>query len=139
MEVTTNSANQTKEFGKKFSKSLKLGDVVCLFGDLGTGKTTFVQGIAVGLGIKKRILSPSFFTMREYTNLIHMDFYHQAGEDIKGLDLQEIFNSNKIIVIEWADKIKKFLPKKRMDIYFEFINEQTRKLRIVKQNGSNRK
>lgn len=132
MEVTTNSAKETKEFGKKFSKSLKPGDVICLFGDLGTGKTTFVQGLAFGLGIKKRILSPSFFTMREYNKLIHMDFYHQTGEDIKGLDTEEVFNSGKIVVIEWANKIKRFLPKKRIDIFFEFLGEQKRKIKIVR-------
>jgi tRNA threonylcarbamoyladenosine biosynthesis protein TsaE len=135
MEVVSESPEQTKEIARDLAKKLRQGDVICLFGDLGTGKTVFVQGLAAGLGIKKRVLSPSFLTMREYNKLVHLDFYHQTGGNIKGLDLQEVFASRKIVVVEWADRIRKFLPKKRWDIFFEFLDDQKRKLKIVKKNG----
>ncbi|OGD86760.1 tRNA (adenosine(37)-N6)-threonylcarbamoyltransferase complex ATPase subunit type 1 TsaE [Candidatus Curtissbacteria bacterium RBG_16_39_7] len=135
MEIVSKSPEQTKKIARDLAKRLSGEDIVCLFGDLGTGKTVFVQGLAEGLGIKKRVLSPSFLTMREYDKLVHLDFYHQVNESIKGLDLQEIFTSGKIIVIEWADKIKKFLPRQRLDIFFEFLNDDTRRIRIVKQGS----
>lgn len=80
MEVNTKNANETKEFGKKFGASLKGGEVLALSGDLGAGKTTFVQGLAEGLGIDERIMSPTFLLMREHGikfggKLYHVDLY----------------------------------------------------------------
>jgi len=135
METVSESPEQTRKIARDLAKKLRQGDVVCLFGDLGTGKTVFVQGLAAGLGIKKRVLSPSFLTMREYNKLVHLDFYHQTDDNIKGLDLQEVFASGKIVVVEWADRIRKFLPKKRLDIFFNFLDEQTRKIQIVQKNS----
>lgn len=144
MEIVTDSAQKTKEFAKVFSKKLKLGDIVALYGDLGSGKTTFVQGLAEGLKIKKRILSPSFVFIRQYplperglVNFYHVDLYRiENGKNIRGLGLEEIFrNKNNIVVIEWADKLGKFLPSRRIEINFKYgSHENQRKIKIKRRD-----
>ncbi len=144
MEKITKSAQQTKEFAANFAKKLKGGEILCLYGDLGSGKTTFVQGLAEGLGIKKRILSPTFVLMRSYETKVkseklkvksylhHIDLYRiESAEEIEMLGLQEIFNNPQdIVAIEWAERIKQILPSKRTDIYFEHIDENIRRIKI---------
>lgn len=139
MEKTTKSAEETKKFAAEFAEKLKGGEILCLYGELGSGKTTFVQGLAKGLGIKKRILSPTFILMRSYlidsqtTNQFHhVDLYRiDKPRDVEMLGLQEIFNNPQdIVAIEWAERIKGILPSKRIDIYFEHIDENTRRIRI---------
>lgn len=142
MEVKTFSPAQTKKIAQKLSSQLKGGDILALYGDLGSGKTIFAQGIAKGLGIKKRILSPTFVFMRTYPfvkkgqelTFYHIDLYR--GEDIKdfrALGLDEIFNDDAIILLEWAEKISSALPKKRFDIYLKKIDDKTRKISINKK------
>jgi len=139
-EVKTTSPAQTAKVAKSFAKKLKGGDIIALYGDLGAGKTVFVKGLAIGLGIKKRILSPTFVFIRSYPfkkkdkvlTLHHVDLYRgQNTSDFKFLGLDEIFNSKSVVVIEWADKIKNSLPKKRYDIFIKKIDEKTRKIKIV--------
>ena len=137
----TNSSKETKKLGRDFAKVLKKGDIVCLYGDLGSGKTTFVQGLAEGLGIKQRIISPTFIIVRNYKirindkGLMINDFYHidlyriNNDKDIEGLGIEEIINDkNNIIVIEWAEKMENLLPKKRIDIKFYYEKESTRRV-----------
>lgn len=139
MEVLSKSSRQTKKIAKNFSKSLKPGDVVALRGDLGVGKTTFVQGLAEGLQIIEKITSPTFVFMRSYPirtdgrqiQLHHIDLYRgQAGSDYKALGLEEIINGNDIAVLEWAGKIEEGLPKRRIDIKISRIDERTRRINI---------
>lgn len=140
MEVITKSARQTQKLGEKIGHGLKPGAIIALYGDLGSGKTTFIQGLARGLGIKKRIISPTFVFVRQYqvTNyqspvtFYHIDLYRvEKFEDTKGLGLEEIFaDQNGVIAIEWAEKIKKILPKKRIDIQFNYLNQGERKITI---------
>lgn len=117
MEIFTNSPEATQDFGKNFANSLKGGEVIALSGDLGTGKTTFVQGLAEGLKIKERILSPTFILMREYRgdkNLYHIDLYRLENplNEFSVLGLEEIWGKEQnIIVIEWAEKARQLLPK----------------------------
>lgn len=129
------SEYQTQKTGESLGKILKGGDVVALYGDLGAGKTVFVKGIAKGLGIKKRILSPTFIFMRSYPfrsgNFVHVDLYRgQSLEDFEALGFEELFSKNNIVVLEWAEKIGKMLPPKRIDVELEKIDEQTRKITI---------
>jgi len=137
----TKSSKETQKLGYNFAKVLRKGDVVCLYGDLGSGKTTFVQGLAVGLGIKNRIISPTFVIIRSYKvrindkGLMMNDFYHidlyriENEEDVKGLGMEEIINNkNNTISIEWADKLKNYLPQKRIDISFFYKDDDTRKI-----------
>jgi len=142
MQLTSHSPKETQKIASKLAKRLKKGEVLCLFGDLGGGKTTFIQGLAKGLGIKKRVTSPSFVLMRKYpvkdyllTNLYHIDCYRiKSAKEILDIGFNEILeDKNAVIAIEWADKIKKILPDKRVDIKFEFIDEVTRKIDFRKR------
>ena len=137
--IKTTSAQKTQKVARDFAKNLKDGDVIAIFGDLGTGKTVFVQGLAKGLGIKRRIISPSFVFMRSYPFILkgqpltfyHIDLYRGENiEDFRSLGLSEIFSSSSVVVLEWAEKIKNFLPKKRIDIFLEKLDEKTRKIKI---------
>lgn len=130
----TNNFERTQKLGKDFAKFLKRGDVVALYGDLGSGKTTFVQGLAKGLGIKQGIISPTFIIVRSYRlgvgSFYHIDLYRTESEkDIEGLGIEEIINNkNNIVVVEWAEKLKKYLPKKRIDVNFFYENENKRRI-----------
>lgn len=102
----TRSSSQTVELGKKFAKYLSPGDIVCLIGDLGTGKTTFVQGLAKGLGISEPVKSPSFVLVKYYGLLCHIDLYRV--NIIEAMDLFQEYSSNIeecVTAIEWAEKI----------------------------------
>lgn len=136
MIVKTYNFSETKDLAANFAKNLKGGDVLCLYGDLGSGKTTFVQGIAQAIGIRRRIISPTFIIVRTYKinklNFYHIDLYRTKNiDDLKGLGIDEILLSDKnIVAIEWADKLGKLLPKKRIDINFLYQHEDIRKIRI---------
>lgn len=133
-EYITNETKETITLGEKIGKNLKKGAIICLYGQLGSGKTTFVQGIAKGLGIQKRLISPTFIILRTYDinptsgsriiNFYHVDLYRTEGEDdVRGIGLDEILkNKEDIVAIEWAEKLGDLLPKKRIDIYFEEHN-----------------
>lgn len=132
--MVTKSAQETQKLGEKIGGSLKGGVVLALYGELGSGKTTFLQGLARGLGIKERILSPTFIMMRQYGNFYHVDLYRIEDErEIESLGLKEIWSdSENIVAIEWAEKIKNLLPKKRMDIYFKYLKDEEREIKVVK-------
>ena len=123
---------QTKEIARKLAK--QLSGVIALVGDLGTGKTTFVQGFAEGLGIKDRIISPTFVLMRQHKipktqkTLFHIDLYRLDGEKkLQQLGLEELLNdTNHLIIIEWAEKIKSLLPKDTTWIHFEGVGNSRR-------------
>ncbi|HYK08115.1 MAG TPA: tRNA (adenosine(37)-N6)-threonylcarbamoyltransferase complex ATPase subunit type 1 TsaE [Candidatus Eisenbacteria bacterium] len=143
MKVHTNSAQETQHAGKIFAKKLVGGDTILLYGNLGAGKTTFVQGLAKGLGIEKRIISPTFIIVRRYEVLnsssseqsesrssrqartikwlYHIDLYRtQTEDDVKGLGIDEILQEkDAIVAIEWPEKLGSFLPKKRWELRFE--------------------
>jgi len=136
MQILTKSSRQTTSLGKRIARNLKSGDVIGLFGNLGSGKTTFIKGLAEGLGINKRFVnSPSFVLVKEYKGRV--PFYHFDLYRIK--NLIEVFNigyeeylSNKgIIAIEWADRIKDVLPKDYLQINFVFNSENGRLLKFI--------
>ena len=152
--ITKNSV-ETQKLGEEFAK--RLPKVIALYGELGLGKTTFVQGLAKGLGIKK-IISPTFIIIRTYkinlkshpfgklrTNLktttqnlklfYHIDLYRvQLEKDLRGLGIKEIMSDpENIVVIEWAERMGDLLPEKRIDIKFEYINEDKRRITIIKR------
>lgn len=125
-KIITTSFQETQEFGEAFGKKLTGGDVVALYGELGAGKTTLVQGIAKGLGITKRITSPTFIIVRTYrlqnhdaNFFYHIDLYRLESErELQGLGIEEIISDPKnIVAIEWAEKMFGLLPKKRWDIH----------------------
>jgi tRNA threonylcarbamoyladenosine biosynthesis protein TsaE len=143
METVTESAQGTQKLGEKIANNIGSNTVICLYGDLGSGKTTFVQGLARGLGIKKRILSPTFILMRQYpinhyplsiNHFYHIDLYRIKDKiDAEALGLTEIWSDPRnLVVIEWPEKIEKMLPKKRINIYFEYLGELERKITVKK-------
>lgn len=139
MQTITNagSAQETRDLGKKFAGSLKPGDVIALFGQLGSGKTTFIQGLSKGLGIDNFVTSPSFVIINEYPlsksgqkiSFFHIDLYRMdsAGE-IEDLGITDLFNENSIVAIEWADKSGMFLPENCKKVYFNFVSENEREV-----------
>lgn len=137
----TNSAQGTQKIGQDLARKLKQGDFIALFGELGGGKTTFVQGLVKGLGIKRRIISPTFIILREYkipgkpSNFYHIDLYRINMEEyeVPELGLDEIIKEEKdIVAVEWAEKMGDLLPKDRWEIKFEYIDENKRKIIISK-------
>ena len=141
-EILSESPSQTKKIGKilanEFLKtSAKKALVLGLIGDLGGGKTTLLQGFAVGLGVKEKILSPTFvlikkFQIPKFKNFYHIDCYRiQKSKELIDLGLKEIIaNSRNIVAFEWADRIKRVLPKDTTILKFTFIDKNKRKIEI---------
>lgn len=160
----TNSSSQTKKLGevlakkairvnpclpRRESKTLLRGSnsrkfvlILGLEGDLGGGKTTFLKGFAKGLGIKEKILSPTFVILKRFKikdlrfkNFYHVDCYRiKKSKEILDLGFKEIISNPKnIVVVEWADRIRKIMPKDTIWILFELINKKKRKI-ILKSN-----
>lgn len=105
---------QTFEFGERYSKNLKSGDVVLLEGEMGAGKTLFAKGVAKGLGISEEVTSPTYAYMNDYGGrLYHFDCYRlKSGEQAEGLGLCDYFYADGICLIEWAENISSVLPQK---------------------------
>lgn len=142
-EVITQNSEETEKVGFSFAKELHGGDVITLTGDLGFGKTTFVKGLAKGLGVNHRIISPTFILVRKYElktknknsgigTLYHVDLYRLEGKsNIESLGLEEIFTDKQaVIMIEWPERMVNLLPKKKYEIKFEYIDENKRKIII---------
>jgi tRNA threonylcarbamoyladenosine biosynthesis protein TsaE len=145
-EFLSSSAEETHNFGKDFAKEIlktglqKNAVVLCLRGELGGGKTAFTQGFAKGLGVKERVLSPTFVIMKRFKinnnfkALYHFDCYRiRNPKEMAFMGFKEIISNPKnIVVIEWAENIKKALPKDSIWIDFEVISESQRRLIVYK-------
>jgi tRNA threonylcarbamoyladenosine biosynthesis protein TsaE len=120
MTYKSNSPKETQNIAKAFAKTLKKGDVLCLSGDLGTGKTAFVQGLATGLGITDYVNSPTFTIVNCYEGVLplyHFDVYRIADPDeMYEIGYEEYVYGDGISVIEWPEIISEILPEKRYDI-----------------------
>jgi len=141
MKIISKSSEETKRIGKELAEKIKGGDIVLLFGDLGAGKTTFVQGFAEGLGIRDRILSPTFVLQRlhdvagdDIKTLNHIDLYRIENlTEIENFGLIELFeDKSSVTLIEWAERLKDFKPKKGWKIIFNHISENERELVLDK-------
>lgn len=115
MEFVVNSVEETSALGEKLGKLLHKGDVICLTGDLGTGKTHITKGIARGLGIESNITSPTFTIVNEYEGgrlkLYHFDVYRVSDPDeVYAIGFDDYIFSDAVSVIEWADYIEEILP-----------------------------
>jgi tRNA threonylcarbamoyladenosine biosynthesis protein TsaE len=132
-KLTTRSEEETMEVAQNIESEKFPNMIICLEGDLGSGKTVFTKGLAQALGIDEIITSPTFNIIKEYGGempLFHMDLYRLNGNpDELGLD--EYFNKNGIVVIEWADMIKDYLPEERLEIKIKIVDEDTRVLIIT--------
>ena len=134
-ERITSSPAETKEFAKTLAKATAPPKVLALYGGLGACQTTFIPGLAKGLGIKGRILSPTFIFIRPYKlskgyKFYHVDLYRLDSEkDVEAIGLNEILqDKNAIVAIEWPEKIENLLPKGMISIKIEELDETKRKL-----------
>lgn len=122
MERTvTRSEKETLAFGRAFAQTLQLGDVVAVFGDLGTGKTRFIKGICDGLGIREHVASPTFTIVNEYVypggTVYHFDFYRiESLSELREIGFEEYLERPGICVIEWADRVLPLLPERRYNV-----------------------
>ena len=144
--IISESSENTKLIAKKIAKNIKQKRVISLEGNLGSGKTTFIQGFAKALGIKEKIKSPTFVIMKKYkiplkanknvdkySYIYHFDCYRiQSTKEIVTLGWEKIIQDQKnIILVEWGDKIKSILPKDKIYINFKFKKENIRQITIL--------
>lgn len=153
MKFISRSEKDTHTFAKKFASRLVGGEVLCLIGDLGAGKTAFTKGLAVGLGVKNIVTSPTFVLMKNYKtsfpssvakgrrgevnikHLAHIDAYRLTdGEQLLGIGAEDYFNQPECVtVIEWADRVRDIWPKKAIKIEFKILQCDKREIKINKK------
>lgn len=128
-KYTSRSETDTMELAENIESEKFPGMVICLDGELGSGKTVFVKGFAKSLGITENITSPTFNIVKEYESgemvLNHMDVYRLEESDAS-IALNDYFSSDGVTIIEWAEMIKDKLPDERLEIKFKVIDENTR-------------
>jgi len=136
MEVTTNSTQETKELAEKLAENIKSGMTLALYGDLGSGKTTFTRFLVEALGQDSRVQSPTFVVARKYGNINHIDLYRlTTKEEVEDIGIEEFLaDESAINIIEWPELAEAFLPKDTVSIYFEYVDDEKRKIRIQNLN-----
>lgn len=127
--IITEEPAQTRAHGRLLGKRLHGREIVCCFGEMGAGKTTFVQGLAQGIGIAKGVWSPSFVLVREHhgrLKFFHVDAHrleHVNSEQVhEWIDLENCLERNGVIAIEWAEHLGNNIPSNRLDVYFEHLS-----------------
>lgn len=137
MEIKLKNLEETNEFGVKLGQLLKTGDILCLNGDLGAGKTTLTKSIGIGLGVQEYITSPTFALINQYNGRIpvyHFDVYRLENvNEIYDLGFDDYFYGKGVCIIEWADKIETMIPKDR--IVIDIKNGNNIDERILKITG----
>ena len=137
VHLTTLSPEETKNLGKKIGAAIESGIVIALTGDLGAGKTLFVQGLALGLDVPSDhyVTSPSYILINEYPGrfrLFHIDLYRINSEsDLEDIGIYEILSGSSVVAVEWAERLNQAMPAEYLSIDFEIINDQKRKIRIT--------
>lgn len=137
IQTTTHSAEETRLLGEKIGTQLEKGTVIALTGDLGSGKTAFVQGLARGLGVPPEyyITSPTFTLINEYPArypLFHVDLYRIGDPtELEDTGIFEILHGNGVVAIEWADKLDQNTLSEHLAVDFEIINDETRKITMT--------
>ena len=133
-KITSRSIEDTMELAENIESEKFPGMIICLDGELGSGKTVFVKGFAKSLGIEENITSPTFNIVKEYNvgemPLYHMDVY-RLEEDDESIGFQDYFNGGGITIIEWSELIEDSLPDERLDIKFKVIDEDTRVIKLT--------
>ena len=134
-EYLSKSVGDTVSFADRFSSSLSFGDCVALYGDLGTGKTHFVKGVAAGLGYTGEVTSPTFNIVNEYKggrlDLYHFDMYRITGwDDLDSTGYFEYLESGGVVIAEWSENIENALPENAIRVRIERIDDNTRKITI---------
>ncbi len=137
LDFFSSSVEQTIRLGVRLGELLKVGDLVCMSGELGTGKTAMAQGIGRGWGAGRHVTSPSFTLINEYPRLrdgrvlYHIDCYRLENQaDIVTVGLDDIWENGGTVMVEWAENITNLLPDGRLWVDFRYINDTRRGLRI---------
>ena len=145
MDTVTKSPEETRRLGEKIARSLKGGETLALVGELGSGKTTFVKGLAKGLGVEQRIISPTFIILRKYDiplvqrprgikNFYHIDLYRLEGaveSELKNIGAPDVWGKRQnIVVVEWAEKVTGLFPQNTIWIKFENLGKAKRKIKV---------
>ena len=142
MEIECNSVEETQKFAFEFSKTIEMGSIISLNGDLGAGKTTFAQGFARGLGVKQHVGSPTFKLVSEYygkkMKLFHVDCYRLSGiEDFLNMGGENLLlPEGGVCLVEWASIIESVLPDNTLIIDFIRFKDNSNK-RLIKISGTN--
>jgi len=135
----TRSEEETRKIGIAIGKSLLPGDIICLVGELGSGKTTITQGIAQGLGVRGSVSSASFKLINEYKGRIpvyHFDLFRlDKLSGVEELGYREYFYNQGVTIIEWAEKMRPLWPEERIEIELKIISENSREIRITNLIG----
>jgi tRNA threonylcarbamoyladenosine biosynthesis protein TsaE len=158
---TTHSAEETREVGKDFAHTLKPGTLVCFEGNLGAGKTTFIQGLLEGLGAEKPFVSPTFILMKQYdllkpkkldfqlevglpvaqglpiVRIYHADAYRLGTPEFREIGFEEwIADTEAVTLLEWPERIAELLPKKYITVKIESLSEAERRIEIGERGES---
>ncbi|OGC50435.1 tRNA (adenosine(37)-N6)-threonylcarbamoyltransferase complex ATPase subunit type 1 TsaE [candidate division WWE3 bacterium RIFCSPHIGHO2_01_FULL_40_23] len=141
MEIISNSSSETEKLAFRIASSLKGGEVLTLYGDLGSGKTTFVKGLVKAFGIKASVISPTFVLMRHYKNVSkkerisvinHVDLYRiTEASEILNLGVLDVIGSrDSVMVIEWPKLIESYLPRGFIKVEFEVMGKNKRRINV---------
>ncbi len=132
--LISKNEGETKEIGRRIGRRLSAGDIVCLYGELGAGKTTMVKGIASAVGLDERdITSPSFIIISEHNGLMpfyHIDLYRMETTRIRDLGLQDYLYGNGVSVIEWAERMGDEIPGGCVNVRIRYGEDNTREIEI---------
>jgi len=140
----THSAEETREIGKNFARTLNPGTLICFEGDLGAGKTTFIQGLLEELGAEKPFVSPTFILMKQYEIasptesgikfIYHADAYRLGSKEFREIGFEEwIIDPQGVILLEWPERIAELLPEKYTTVKIESVSETERKIEILEK------
>jgi tRNA threonylcarbamoyladenosine biosynthesis protein TsaE len=143
VEVVTRSPEQTRALAASLAAVAEPGDILCLWGDLGAGKTVFAKGFGAGLGVRDTILSPSFVLMGEYAGrlpLFHIDLYRlaTASEAFDG-GLLDDRQAAGVVVIEWPDRLADEVPPDRLDVRIDGAGDEPRTISVVAHGAAHRR
>jgi tRNA threonylcarbamoyladenosine biosynthesis protein TsaE len=136
LEFLSHSPEQTRRVGVRLGEMLRGGHLLCLDGDLGSGKTTLVQGIALGWGALDAVTSPTFVLVNEYRRadaevLYHVDAFRLAtAEEARAMGLTELFESGRVLVLEWSGHVDSILPEDRLRIGLAWVDDSRRSMRF---------
>ena len=143
LDLISHSADQTRRFGARLGALLQAGDLICLEGNLGAGKTCLAQGVGTGMGIAEPVTSPSFTLVAEYESslqalpLYHIDLYRLDApvDEALGFGLDDYLLGDGVCLVEWADRIRSVLPRERLWITLRHLDPPSKRSIVMEATG----